>query len=63
MLDYRMFEEELSCFMYKYMFASNDGMKKRRNGSTVIVIMFVKCSENGRGGACKNDSGRRVRCV
>ena len=50
MLDYWMFEEELSCFMYKYMFPSIDGMKKRRNGSTVNVIMFVKCFGKWEGG-------------
>ena len=39
--DDSLFEEELSCFMYNYMFASTDGSKTRRNGSTVVVAMFV----------------------
>ena len=38
--DDSLFEEELSCFMYNYTFASTDGRKTRRNGSTVVVAMF-----------------------
>jgi hypothetical protein len=59
------FEEELSCFMYNYMFASTDGRKTRRNGSTVVVAMFVLVFRKmGRGDACRTTAaeGRGV-CV